>query len=131
MLQTCNYIWAFITTASTQSGMHNPEVFMSYYQPNYFQFISESKSIPSPSPSCSGSSCSTSVNCNKHSNWTSLECKCVIDAYRNSHGLLRSTKSSQGKRKVWEAIFLRFRNFARMLIRTKSFQTLYETTKVS
>ena len=93
---------------STQSVMQNP-VFMSYppfYQPNYFQYVSESERAPSPSPSSSGSSSSISVN--KRSNWTSLECKGVIEAYRNSHELLRSTKSSHGKRKVWETIFSDF-----------------------
>ena len=79
-----------------------------YLPPNYFQFVPESERTPSPSPSSSGSSCSTSAYCNKRSNRTSFECKCVIEAYRNSHFLLRSTKSSQGKRKVWKAIFSDF-----------------------
>ena len=57
-----------------------------------------------PSPS------ETSNDRNKRSSWSLTEERCLIAAYKEYYGRLKSTKSSQGKKNIWEDILKQFQS---------------------
>ena len=63
----------------------------------------------SASPSSSESS-SRSDDRNKRSSWSLTEERCLIAAYKEYYDRLKSTKSSQGKKTIWEDILKQFQS---------------------
>ena len=73
---------------------------------NLLQLESDRDSA-SPSPS---ESSNRSDDRNKRSSWSLTEERCLIAAYKEYHNRLTSTKSSQGKKTIWEDILKQFQS---------------------
>ena len=93
-------------TRETNAHQSRPSALIIY--PGYQQFhpINVSTShdeSPARSESLSGSSGSGSEHVNKW--WEVTEGKILISAYKDNHENLNNSKSSKGKKSVWEKIF--------------------------
>ena len=97
-----------IGMAQNQPPLHYPAMLNSYmiYQnpipgtSNHLQFERDSESAsPSPSPS---ESSNRGEDRTKRSSWSFTEEKCLIAAYKEYYDRLKSTKSSQGRKSIWE-----------------------------
>ena len=92
--------------AQNQPPLHYPvmlDSYMIYQNPipgtsNHLQFERDSDSA-SPSPS---ESSNQGEDCTKRSSWSFTEEKCLIAAYKEYYDRLKSTKSSQGRKSIWE-----------------------------
>lgn len=73
---------------------------------SHLQFEPDGDST-SPSPS---ESLNQSDNCNKPSSWSLIEKRCLIAAYKEYYNRLKSTKSGQGKKNIWEDILQQFQS---------------------
>lgn len=71
---------------------------------NRLQFEPDRDST-SPTPS---ESSNRNDDRNKCSSWVLTEEKCLIEAYKEYYDRLKSTKSSQGKKNIWEDILEQF-----------------------
>ena len=100
--------------AQNQTPLHYPAMLNPYpmYQnpvpgnSNHLQFEPDRDS---PSPSSSESS-SRSDDRNKRSSWSLIEKRCLIAAYKEYYDRLKTTKSSHGKKTIWEDIMKQFQS---------------------
>ncbi len=100
--------------AENQAPLHYPAMLNPYpiYQnsvpgtSNHLQFESDRNSA---SPSSSESP-SRSDDRNKRSSWSLIEERCLIGAYKEYYDRLKSTKSSHGKKTIWEDILKQFQS---------------------
>ena len=74
---------------------------------NHLQFEPDRDSA-SPSPTSETSN--RSDNRNKRSSWSLTKERCLITAYKDYYDTLKSTKSSQGKKNIWEDILRQFQS---------------------
>ena len=100
--------------AQNQPPLHYPAMLNPYpiYQnpvpgtSNHLQFEPDRDSA-SPTPS---ESSNRSDDRNKRSSWSLTEERCLIAAFKEYYDRLKSTKSSQAKKNIWEDILKQFQS---------------------
>ena len=90
-------------TNAHQSGPSGLVIYPGYQQfyPINLSTSHEESPARSESPSCSSGSGSEHVN----KRWEASEVKILVSAYKDNHENLNNSKSSKGKKSVWEKIF--------------------------
>ena len=86
-----------------QSGPSGLIIYPGYQQFHPLNVSTSHDESPARSESPSGSSGSGSEHVNKR--WEATEVKILISAYKDNHEDLKNSKSSKGKKSVWEKIF--------------------------
>lgn len=89
-------------TNEHQSGLSGLVIYPGYQQFHPINVSTSHDESPARSESASGSSGSGSEHVNKR--WEVTEVKILISAYKDHHENLNNSKSSKGKKSVWEKI---------------------------
>ena len=90
-------------TNAHQSGPSGLIIYPGYQQFHPINVSTSHDESPARSESPSGSSGSGLEHVNKR--WEASEVKILISAYKDNHENLNNSKSSKGKKSVWEKIF--------------------------